>query len=163
MFGWLATNWFVFTRTNPTKCLVKWNLLRIRVCLRNIRHHLKEDLHMPTGTYICQKSLTYVKRDLRMSKETYKCGKLCSLRPTCVRFGQRMCLCVRVCVCLSLSLWLARVHALYVWCYLSPSLSLFYVLPPAAWSRALSPPGLTHVVLPVVDAMHIHIRVTHMY
>ena len=44
MFVLLPTNFFVCTRTNSIKCLVNWNLLRIRVRLRNTQLHLKVGL-----------------------------------------------------------------------------------------------------------------------
>jgi len=40
-FGLLPTNHFVSTKTDSMKCLVNWNLLRIRVCLRNTQPNLK--------------------------------------------------------------------------------------------------------------------------
>ena len=41
----LPTNRFVYTTTNPIKCLVKWIPLRIRVRSRNTQPHLKSFDH----------------------------------------------------------------------------------------------------------------------
>ena len=40
-FGLLPINWFLSTRTDSMKCVVTWNLLRIRVRSRNVQPHLK--------------------------------------------------------------------------------------------------------------------------